>query len=71
MAPVPHPVPEPHDAPESYVGLDADSAERQARARGWSPVRRLPPGAIITMEYVAGRLNLEVEDGTVRRSWKG
>ncbi len=53
------------------MGLDAESAERQARARGWSTVRSLPPGAIITMEYRAGRLNFEVTNGTVTRCWKG
>jgi hypothetical protein len=54
-----------------YVGLDAAAAERQARERGWSTVRSLPPGAIITMEYRVGRLNFEVKDGTVARAWKG
>ncbi|MFJ6572845.1 I78 family peptidase inhibitor [Streptomyces sp. NPDC091292] len=71
MAPFSTPAPEPHDNPETYVGLSADAAERQARERGWTTVRSLPPGAIITMEYRAGRLNFEVADGTVRRSWKG
>ncbi len=28
-------------------------------------------GAIITMEFRAGRLNFEVKDGTVARAWKG
>ena len=46
-------------------------AERLARERGWSTVRSLPPGAIITMEYRAGRLNFEVKDGRVARAWKG
>ncbi|GGR59976.1 hypothetical protein GCM10010282_61050 [Streptomyces roseolus] len=64
--------PEPsRDAPESYVGLDADGAGRLARTRGWRVVRTLPPGAIVTMEYVAGRLNFEVEDDTVTRCWIG
>ncbi|MFH8368114.1 I78 family peptidase inhibitor [Streptomyces sp. NPDC018031] len=71
MAPVPNHAQEPDDAPEGYVGLDAGTAEERARACGWSTVRQLPPGAIITMEYLAGRLNFEVEDGRVRRSWKG
>ncbi|MBO1331988.1 I78 family peptidase inhibitor [Streptomyces sp. VRA16 Mangrove soil] len=62
---------EPQDTPDTYVGLDAQSAERQARGRGWSTVRQLPPGAIITMEYRVGRLNFEVSDGVVRRCWKG
>ncbi|MFI5681458.1 I78 family peptidase inhibitor [Streptomyces cellulosae] len=71
MAPIPTPPAEPDDSPDTYVGLDADSAERLARERGWSTVRALPPGAIITMEYRSGRLNFEVKDGRVARSWKG
>ncbi|MEU2157960.1 I78 family peptidase inhibitor [Streptomyces sp. NPDC019396] len=71
MAPIPTPPAEPHDAPDDYVGLDADTAERRARSQGWTTVRSLPPGAIITMEYLAGRLNFEVDDGRVRRCWKG
>jgi hypothetical protein len=71
MAPIPNSPDEPQDSPEAYVGLDSDRAERLARERGWSTVRSLPPGAIITMEYRMGRLNFEVKDGTVVRSWKG
>ncbi|ELP63118.1 hypothetical protein STRTUCAR8_02579 [Streptomyces turgidiscabies Car8] len=59
------------DTPDSYVGLDAAGAERLARERGWSAVRSLPPGAIITMEYRTGRLNFEVTGGRVTRCWKG
>ncbi|GHA78807.1 hypothetical protein GCM10010305_22460 [Streptomyces termitum] len=71
MAPLPR-IPEPpRDAPESYVGLDADGAAQLARTRGWRVVRTLPPGAVVTMEYLAGRLNMEVEDGTVTRCWAG
>ncbi|MFI0927525.1 I78 family peptidase inhibitor [Streptomyces sp. NPDC021012] len=61
----------PRDAPESYVGLDAEGAERLARTRGWRVVRSLPPGSIITMEYLVGRINFEVEDGGVTRCWVG
>ena len=61
----------PQDDPEAYVGLTAEDAEQRARERGWTTVRTLPPGAVITMEYRVGRLNLEVADGTVRRCWKG
>ena len=71
MAPIPKPPAEPEDSPDSYVGLAADRAERLARDRGWSTVRSLPPGAIITMEYRSGRLNFEVKDGQVTRAWKG
>ncbi|MFF7972953.1 I78 family peptidase inhibitor [Streptomyces sp. NPDC007905] len=71
MAPIPTPPAEPQDSPDGYVGLHAASAERLARQRGWSTVRSLPPGAIITMEYRVGRLNFEVRDGRVARAWKG
>ncbi|MEU0414298.1 I78 family peptidase inhibitor [Streptomyces griseorubiginosus] len=71
MAPIPTPSAEPDDSPDTYVGLDSAAAERIARERGWSTVRSLPPGAIITMEYRAGRLNFEVKDGLVARAWKG
>ncbi|MGW0084850.1 I78 family peptidase inhibitor [Streptomyces sp. NPDC003393] len=71
MAPTPTPPAEPQDNPETYVGLEAARAEQRARERGWSTVRSLPPGAIITMEYRFGRLNFEVADGRVARAWKG
>ncbi|MFJ3673023.1 I78 family peptidase inhibitor [Streptomyces sp. NPDC090106] len=71
MAPIPKPPTEPQDDPDGYVGLGAERAELLAREQGWSTVRSLPPGAIITMEYRAGRLNLEVRDGRVTRAWKG
>jgi hypothetical protein len=71
MAPIPTPPTEPQDSPDAYVGLEAGQAERLARERGWSTVRSLPPGAIITMEYRFGRLNFEVSDGRVARAWKG
>ncbi|MEU9284723.1 I78 family peptidase inhibitor [Streptomyces sp. NPDC048275] len=71
MAPIPTPPAEPEDSPESYVGLEARSAENRAREHGWSSVRSLPPGAIITMEYRVGRLNFEVAGGRVARCWKG
>ncbi|MFJ8947487.1 I78 family peptidase inhibitor [Streptomyces sp. NPDC102395] len=71
MAPNPAPVEEPQDSPDGYVGLDAESAERLARDRGWTTVRSLAPGTVITMEYRVGRLNLEVSDGLVNRAWKG
>ncbi|BBC37663.1 Proteinase inhibitor I78 [Streptomyces graminofaciens] len=71
MAPIPTPPAEPQDDPDTYVGLAAPNAEQRARERGWSTVRSLPPGAIITMEYRFGRLNFEVRDGRVTRCWKG
>ncbi|PWI19464.1 proteinase inhibitor I78 [Streptomyces sp. Act143] len=71
MAPIPTPPAEPHDSPDAYVGLDQARAERLAREKGWTTVRSLPPGTIITMEYRVGRLNFEVKDGRVARAWKG
>ncbi|MET9735376.1 I78 family peptidase inhibitor [Streptomyces sp. NPDC006458] len=71
MAPIPKPAAEPQDEPDAYVGLDAAGAERRARERGWTTVRSLPPGAIVTMEYRQGRLNFEVRAGRVTRAWKG
>ncbi|WP_181769109.1 hypothetical protein [Streptomyces albidus (ex Kaewkla and Franco 2022)] len=63
----------PQDEPESYVGLSAAQAEERAHARGWTTVRSLPPDAIITMEYLTGRLNFAVDKdtGTVVRCWPG
>lgn len=57
--------------PEDYVGLDREHAERLARDHGWSVVRSLPQGSIITMEYLEGRINFEVTDGAVTRCWLG
>ncbi|MFJ1997401.1 I78 family peptidase inhibitor [Streptomyces asiaticus] len=71
MGPVPNLPAEPDDDLDSYVGLDAAAAEERARTRGWSTVRTLPPGAIITMEYLRGRIDFEVDEGTVKRCWRG
>lgn len=71
MAPIPTPPAEPQDSPDAYVGLASDEAERLASERGWSTVRSLAPGTVITMEYRVGRLNFEVKDGRVYRAWKG
>ncbi|MFF4317718.1 I78 family peptidase inhibitor [Streptomyces sp. NPDC001568] len=61
----------PDEDPACYVGLESTEAERRARLRGWSPLRLLPPGSMVTLEYLEGRLNFEVEEGRVRRAWKG
>ncbi|MEE1752427.1 I78 family peptidase inhibitor [Streptomyces sp. SP18CS02] len=71
MASIPTPPAQPDDDPGTYVGRDDRDAEQVARSRGWSTVRMLPPGSIITMEFVAGRLNFEVDDHTVTRCWVG
>jgi hypothetical protein len=74
MTPVTNPRPggnNPQDDPESYVGLPVGEAEQRAAARGWKVVRTLPSDAVVTMEYVAGRLNLGVENGRVVRCWHG
>ncbi|MGW2487094.1 I78 family peptidase inhibitor [Streptomyces sp. NPDC001606] len=71
MASIPTPSAEPQDSPDGYVGLDAGEAERLARERGWSTVRALAPGTVITLEYRVGRLNFEVQEGLVVRAWKG
>ncbi|MDB1089113.1 I78 family peptidase inhibitor [Streptomyces sp. ACA25] len=71
MAPVPSDAGTPRDNPDDYLGLPAGRAEQQAHERGWTTVRVLPPDAIITMEYLSGRLNLAVKDGEVVRCWPG
>lgn len=71
MPPLPSPAPSPDDSPDAYVGLPVAEAEHRAAEHGWTTVRALPPDAIITLEYSAGRLNFTVRDGTVTRCWKG
>ncbi|MBB0232328.1 hypothetical protein FOE67_23240 [Streptomyces calidiresistens] len=61
----------PTEGTDAYVGLPEADARRRAAERGWSTVRVLPPDAVITMEYIAGRLNLAVEAGRVVRAWEG
>jgi hypothetical protein len=65
------PLESPDDSTEPYEGLTVEEAERRARLRGWTTVRTLPPDAVITLEYVVGRLNFTVRDGRVARCWKG
>ncbi|MEU1626630.1 proteinase inhibitor I78 [Streptomyces sp. NPDC020096] len=71
MAPLPTPAPVPDDNPGRYVGMTAEEAEQAAAQRGWTTVRPLPPDAVITMEYLVGRLNFTVKDGVVTRCWAG
>ncbi|MEE4546196.1 hypothetical protein V2S66_30040 [Streptomyces sp. V4-01] len=61
----------PQDDPDAYLGLPQQEAERRAREHGWTTVRSVPHDAVVTLEYVTGRLNLAVEDGRVRRCWLG
>lgn len=67
----PFPAPNPLDDLDAYSGLPLEEAEQRAYDRGWRTVRSLPPDAVVTMEYVAGRLNFTVSDGRVRRCWMG
>lgn len=71
MAPLPNHASSPDDSTDAYVGLPVEEARRRAAVRGWTTVRVVPPGAIITMEYAVGRLNLTARDGTVTRCWQG
>ena len=71
MATERNPADDPGDSTEPYVGLPVEQARGRARERGWSTVRVLPPDAVITMEYVAARLNFTVRDERVVRCWKG
>ncbi|ANW20902.1 I78 family peptidase inhibitor [Streptomyces clavuligerus] len=71
MGTAPRPPGHPDDATSAYVGLSAETAEQRARRRGWTTVRALPPGAIITLEYLEGRINFEVRGGEVVRCWSG
>jgi hypothetical protein len=61
----------PRDDLDAYVGLTQEEAERRAREHGWTTVRSLPLDAVVTLEYVVGRLNLGVDGGKVRRCWLG
>ncbi|UWE09149.1 I78 family peptidase inhibitor [Actinacidiphila bryophytorum] len=67
----PFPAPNPHDDLGAYPGLPQAQAEQRAYDRGWQTVRSLPPDAVVTMEYMAGRLNFTVADGRVQRCWMG
>ncbi|MDQ0983672.1 I78 family peptidase inhibitor [Streptomyces sp. V2I9] len=71
MASLPTPPAQPDDDTEAYVGLAAGTAEQQARSHGWDTVRAVPPGTFLTMEFRHGRINFQVEDGTVTRCWVG
>ncbi|SEO10619.1 hypothetical protein SAMN05216267_1017110 [Actinacidiphila rubida] len=61
----------PSDDLDAYRGMQRQEAERRARERGWTTVRSLPPDAVVTMEYVVGRINFTVADDHVQRCWLG
>jgi len=72
MAPLPNPPGDnPRDDLDAYLGLTRTEAEERAREHGWTTVRSLPPGAVVTMEFVLGRLNFTVDGDRVRRCWLG
>ncbi|MDF1605288.1 I78 family peptidase inhibitor [Nocardioides sp. YIM 152315] len=53
------------------VGRPLDEAARAATDAGWL-VRPLTPGAMMTMDYREGRVNLEHDaDDVVTRAWVG
>lgn len=54
-----------------YRELAIERARELAAEQGWTTVRELEPGAVITMEYRADRLNLTVREGRVERAWVG
>jgi hypothetical protein len=50
-----------------FVGRKADEAlvEQARQAAGAERARVLAPGTMVTMEYLAGRLNLDVDAGGI------
>lgn len=68
---LPFPAPNPRDDLGAYAGLPQEQAEHRASEHGWRIVRSLPKDAVVTMEYVAGRLNFTIADGRVLRCWMG
>lgn len=55
------------DAARSAIGqaATADVVERARRDAGASTVRVLKPGQVVTMEYLEGRLNIDVDASNV------
>lgn len=55
------------EAAKSFVGKTADAAvaEQARTAAGAQVVRALKPGQMVTMEFRAGRLNLDVDENNV------
>lgn len=55
---------------EELIGQPLADATATAEAAGWQ-VRAFEPGAMLTMDFREDRINLEHEDGVVRRAWVG
>ncbi|RZA20998.1 MAG: starvation-inducible protein [Lysobacteraceae bacterium] len=58
------------DAANTYIGRAADAATVEAarKSAGAERVRTLKPGQMVTMEYLAGRLNLHLDaSGRIER----
>jgi hypothetical protein len=56
---------------QQLVGLDMDEAVQRVEQAGF-PVRTLHEGDVVTLEFVAGRVNLTyAADGTVLRASAG
>ena len=54
-------------AAQAFVGkvATAEVVEQARAAAGARTARTLAPGQMVTMDYRAGRLNLDVDDGNV------
>ncbi|GAA1781266.1 hypothetical protein GCM10009795_029450 [Nocardioides hankookensis] len=57
-------------AVEDLTDRPLDEATSLAEADGWQ-VRAYEPGGMLTMDFREDRINLEHEDGVVRRAWVG
>ena len=60
----------PVDDPDRYVGLSVDAARDLALEAGWGRVREVTgEDVVITLEWLADRVNFHVRDGTVVKCW--
>lgn len=55
---------------DALVGRPVTDATREAKDAGWT-VRTLAPGALMSMDYREGRVNLEHDGEVVTRAWAG
>ena len=55
---------------DELTGQPLADATAAAEAAGWT-VRAHETGAMLTMDFREDRMNLEHEDGVVRRAWVG